>query len=403
MTTSGFDGCLAARLKARIADEGPIGVDAYMRACLSEEGGYYRARQPIGRAGDFITAPEISQVFGELIFVWCASVWRSMGAPSPLRLVELGSGRGALMADLLRATKALPAFRDAAQVTLIEQSETLIEVQRAALAQAVSEPTPASCPASVPGIHGFACREQDEDSRDKSGHDDRLERGTPKIIWARSLAEVPPGPAIVVANEFLDALPVRQFVMLRGAWRERRVGLDRCGHFVFTAARDAVALDEAPQDAGEGAIFETRPDADALIGALAARQEPFAALFVDYGHDGPALGDTLQAVRSHAFADPLASAGEADLTAHVDFGALRLAAARAGLAAHGPAPQRDFLFGLGLAQRMERLAASATPDQRAALEAGAARLVAPDQMGVLFKAMAVTSAAIPAPPPWSLS
>lgn len=349
---------LAERLKQRIAREGPISVDAYMQACLADaKAGYYTTRQPIGKDGDFVTAPEVSQIFGELISLWVAAVWQSMGAPKPIIIAELGPGRGTLMADALRAWRSVPGLLDSAVVALVEMSPALSDVQR-----------------------------------------DTLRASPVPLRWVDRLEALPDGPLIVFANELLDALPIRQLVRRDGAWHERCVGLDAGGHFIFVDG-DSVEHDD---DAPDGAIFEIRPGVAPLISTLAARavRAPVAALFVDYGHDTPGLGDTLQAVRSHDYADPLAAPGEADLTAHVDFAALKQAAEVSGLATYGPVPQGGFLLGLGLEARRDRLLQGATPAQAEAILTGAARLVDPRQMGLLFKVLAVTSVGLAPPLPF---
>jgi SAM-dependent MidA family methyltransferase len=339
-----------------IAAEGPIPVSRYMALCLGHpRHGYYMTRDPFGAGGDFTTAPEISQVFGELIGVWAAAVWEAMGQPNPVRLVELGPGRGTLMADLIRAAGALPGFRDALDIHLVETSPVLMEHQRKTLAAA-----------------GIAAS------------------------WHESLDTVPAGATILVANEFLDALPIRQFVMTDKGWRERVVGLNG-GRLAFGLAPDPVppSLMPAPlRNAREGAVFETCPTFATLAEELAARTTdgPLAALFIDYGHTASAYGETLQAVKAHRFDDPLAEPGEADLTAHVDFAAFAQAAVAAGLSASEVVTQRDFLFRLGLVERAEALA-RANPAAFEAIRSGAERLVdpAPTGMGALFKAMAIHS------------
>jgi SAM-dependent MidA family methyltransferase len=303
---------------------------------------YYATHDPFA---DFTTAPEIGQVFGELLGAWAAVTWRLLGAPDPVLLVEAGPGRGTLMADALRVVaRVAPAFRAACRVHFIETSARL----RAAQA------------ASVPGA-----------------------------VWHDDLASVPAGPAIVLANEFLDALPIRQFVRHGGAWQERFV---HAGAFVLRPCADQ---GEAP----EGAILERGEAASAWITALSGRlvREGGAALILDYGRDTPGLGDTLQALRAGRPADPLADPGEADLTSHVDFPALAAAAAAMGAQSHGPATQGAFLHALGLRLRTERLAA-AHPDRAAALRAAADRLASPSRMGQLFKAMAITPPGTPTPP-----
>ena len=355
---------LAVRLKERIAREGPISVEAYMEACLADkDAGYYPSRQPIGADGDFITAPEVSQIFGELLGLWAAAVWQSMGTPSPITIAELGPGRGTLMADALRAWRTVPEFLNVARVVLVETSPVLRDVQQAALSGAETE-----------------------------------------ISWCERIDAVPEGPLIVIANEFVDALPVRQFVWRAPSWRERCVSIGARGGFAFCEGKTVLepcAPDAAKmRDMPDGAILEIRPGADALIAELAARARaaPFAGLIVDYGHEETGLGDTLQAISQHAFADPLKAQGEVDLTAHVDFAALNDAAGATGLAVYGPKPQGSFLLTLGLEARRDRLCESAREEQRRNLITGTNRLVDPAAMGLLFKALAVTSPGL-APPP----
>ncbi|MFZ1103003.1 MAG: SAM-dependent methyltransferase [Hyphomicrobiaceae bacterium] len=359
---------LLAELTARIRREGPLTVEAYMEACLGHPlYGYYRKAQAIGGAGDFVTAPEISQVFGELIGLWCAVTWDAMGRPAPLRLVELGPGRGTLMRDALRAAKALPGFLAAVLVHLVEISPTLRQLQRETLA-----------PAAADG---------------------------PEVAWHEAIEAVPAGPAIVVANELLDALPVRQLIRDGGAWRERVVALrpDRrlqlaAGPTVQLMGRAARLLGDRP--APQGAIVELRPGEERLLAALAARAtqtSPLTALFIDYGPAEAAFGDTLQAVRGHAYADPLLEPGAADLTAHVQLAALVEKARAAGLAADGPITQAEFLGRLGIVERTARLMA-ANPARAGEIEAGTQRLMSPGGMGQLFKAVTARSPGLPVPP-----
>jgi NADH dehydrogenase [ubiquinone] 1 alpha subcomplex assembly factor 7 len=323
---------LAGELAARIKSNGPISVSDYIQACLHDPAhGYYRVRHAIGRQGDFITAPEISQIFGELIGLWCAVVWQQMGEPSAVRLIELGPGRGTLMRDALRAARAAE--------------------QRATLA---GEPVP--------------------------------------ISWRRELGTQDAAlPAIVIANEFLDALPLAQFVWRAGRWHERCVGLDTAGRLAF------VVGGEVPPPAGianaheDGWIFESRAPAFAdLAQQLAGLGPTSAALFIDYGHAHSALGDTLQAVREHRYEDPLAAPGEADLTAQVDFSAFAAAMRGQGLDCDGPVPQAAFLGQLGISERAARLMGS-NPAKAGGIETAVARLMAPSGMGSRFKAIGVRS------------
>ena len=358
---------LAGRLRTRIRKHGPIPLADYMAACLSDpQGGYYASRLPIGKSGDFITAPEISQVFGELVGLWAAAVWQSLGAPAQLTVVELGPGRGTLMADALRAWRSVPQFLGSVAIALVETSPTLREVQQERLAGSV-----------VP------------------------------IEWYTRIEDVPDGTLIVLANEFIDALPITQIIRREGEWRERCVTLGASGEFTLSdceAIRDDPALSHALAElAADGAIIELRPAADACVAHLATRaaQAPLAALIIDYGYAGPSFGDTLQAVRAHEFADPFAAPGETDLTAHVDFAALKRDAEAQQLAAHGPMPQGEFLLKLGLGARRDRLLQTARADQRDAIASGAARLVDPHKMGVLFKVLALTCGGVPPPPPFA--
>jgi SAM-dependent MidA family methyltransferase len=354
---------LLAELTARIRREGPLSVEAYMESCLSHPlYGYYRKAQAIGTAGDFVTAPEISQVFGELIGLWCAVTWDAMGRPSPLRLVELGPGRGTLMRDALRAAKAAPGFLAAVSVHLVEIGRTLRRLQRETLA--------------LGGVGGGS-----------------------KVAWHEAVEQVPPGPAIVVANEFLDALPIRQLVHDNGVWRERVVALRPDGRLQLVAGPAAPLTGGAARSlagASQGAIVELRPGEERLLAALAARASPLTALCIDYGPAEATFGDTLQAVRGHAYADPLLAPGAADLTAHVQFAPLLERACAAGLAVSGPLTQAELLGRLGIVERTARLMA-ANPTRAGEIEAGTQRLMSPGGMGQLFKAVAFRSPGLPAP------
>ena len=331
-------------------------VERYMALCLGHPlYGYYRTRDPLGARGDFTTAPEISQTFGELIGLWAAEVWRAMAEPSPVRLVELGPGRGTLMADALRAARVLPAFHSAAAVHLVETSPALRARQEATLA-----------PAGAP------------------------------VSWHDDLAEVPDGPAIVVANEFFDAQPIRQFVGTERGWCERLVGLGD-GGLAFGLAPGPAR--DVPLPVRPGATLDWPSAGLALIGTLAARVagQGGAALIIDYGHAKSGFGDTLQAVRAHAYADPLADPGEADLTAHVDFALLARAARIAGATVHGPVPQGDFLRALGIDARAAALKQRATQAQGDAIDAAVARITGSGegQMGELFKVLALAAPDLP--------
>lgn len=348
---------LLERIKGEIRRDGPMPVARYMALCTADPlDGYWQRAATIGSAGDFITAPEISQIFGELIGLWCAVTWQQMGSPDAVRLVELGPGRGSLMRDALRTVKrAVPAFHQAADAHLVELSEPL----RAAQASALSGLTP-----SIPHWHG-------------------------------DVGGVPEGPALIIANEFLDALPIRQLVSDGTAWRERVVALE--GERLVMAQGNVAATDVAV--AAAGSILELREGEEALLAKLTQRRAPFAALFIDYGPAEDASGDTLQAMRQHAYIDPLSDPGTADLTAHVHFASLARKAIAAGFAVDGPITQAEFLGTLGLAARASRLMA-ANPTEAGAIELAAQRLVAPTGMGSLFKVLCVRSPGLPKPPPW---
>jgi len=357
------DTSLAARLHARIAKDGPVTVEAFMQACLSDTAsGAYASRQPIGGKGDFITAPEISQIFGELLGVWAVTVWQSMGAPHSLIVAELGPGRGTLMADALRAWRGVPKFLESVAVAMVETSPVMAETQREALRDT-----------AVP------------------------------LRWYAKLDAVPDGPLIVLANEFVDALPVRQFVRRGNTWRERSVVNDDRGGFAFAEGDAATPeVSDLAHAAPDGTILETRPAALPLLRELGRRAARYglAALIIDYGHEETGFGDTVQAVRGHRFADPLANLGAADLSAQVDFADLKRHAGAFGLNAYGPVPQGEFLLKLGFGERRERLLQRAKSSQVAAIASGAWRLVDPMQMGVLFKVLALTSAELASPPPF---
>lgn len=338
----------------RIAREGPMPVHEFMRLCLSHpEHGYYRTQQAIGAAGDFVTAPEISQVFGELIGLWAAEIWAAIGRPSTIALVELGPGRGTLMADALRAiTRVAPEFLHALRVHLVEINTTLRAAQAAALKQAT--PT-----------------------------------------WHETIETLPDDPLIVIANEYFDALPIRQFIRTESGWRERVVTLD--GDRLAFAAGEPVDWGDI---ASPGSVAEISPEGQAQIGILARHiaHRRGAALIVDYGPFESGIGDTLQAIQRQQKVDPLAQPGLVDLTAHVDFARLAAAARAEGVASYGPIAQGTLLRRLGVAVRAATLVKSAGADRGGAIEMAIARLIEPDQMGTLFKALALVDAGQKPPP-----
>lgn len=351
---------LRERLRALIAAEGPITVADFMATALHDpKSGYYATRPALGEAGDFLTAPLVSQMFGELVGLWCASTWLALGRPTPFRWVEFGPGDGTLMADARRAVaRALPACVAAADIVFVETSPVLRERQRAAMG------------------------------------------GAPPT-WVETLDEVPGlCPIIAIGNEFLDCLPARQLVRTATGWAERRVGLDARGVLAFglaPAPADFVAppeFDAAP----EGAVLELSPDLAAFGLALGARiaGDGGAALFVDYGRAEPGLGDTLQALRRHEKVDVLATVGETDLTVHADFPTFAAAARTAGAETTAVVTQAELLSRLGIVERAEALAQS-RPDKADAIGRQLQRLMAPSQMGELFKAVVVHQGGLPVP------
>ncbi|RIK86908.1 MAG: methyltransferase [Hyphomicrobiales bacterium] len=354
---------LKDRLKRLIAAAGPISVADYMAACLFDaQAGYYTTREPFGAAGDFTTAPEISQMFGELVAVWAYSAWKAAGRPMPMVLAEIGPGRGTLMADMLRTLDRLDAgFVTRARIAMVEASPRLADIQRERLASGRGRPT-----------------------------------------WFCDLAALPRLPLVVVGNELFDALPVRQFVRTARGWRERMVGLGEDGGFAFVAGIagiDPALLPPEAAEAPEGAVFEVSPAREALMDAVATRiaADGGAALFIDYGHLRPGLGDTLQAVRDHAYDGIFAHPGAADLTSHVDFAALAHVAAMHGLEAT-TTTQGQFLLGLGLIERAGALGAAAGEDVRERLRGEVERLAGPDAMGNLFKVICVSRRGVRLPP-----
>lgn len=338
-------------LRDRIVEHGPISVAEYMELALNHpEHGYYSKRDPFGLRGDFVTAPEISQIFGEMIGLWCAQMWSLMGGGA-ISLVELGPGRGTLMADLLRATKKVPEFHEHLSIHMVEMSPTLAHAQYT-----------------------------------------RLRYEHPRIEWLDSLEEVPPAKTIYLANEFFDALPIKQFVMTEDGVCERRVGWNaETQQLEFTLAPPGLQLAKSGQTIPSGTVMEQCPAARSMVRSMADRLASHggAALVIDYGYLGDAHHDTLQAVRGHQFHPVLKEPGEADVTAHVDFTTLMQVAKDAGVGAHGLISQGEFLIRMGAELRGEMLLKASPPEVRAQIVAGLQRLIAPQQMGELFKVMAL--------------
>jgi SAM-dependent MidA family methyltransferase len=337
---------LTEMLTRRISADGPMPVSEYMATCLTHpELGYYTSRDPLGAAGDFITAPEISQMFGELVGLALAQAWLDQGAPAPVTLAELGPGRGTLMADALRATRQVPGFHDALSLTLVEASPVLRARQKAALA----------------------------------GWD---------VTFSAAADALPEAPTFLIANEFFDALPIRQYLRAGAGWRERLVGLQE-GALAFGLGSPVTPAALAGRDdVAEGGLVELCPAAESVMAAIAGRiaRHGGGALIIDYG-DWRSLGDTLQALRGHKPESPLAHPGAADLTAHVDFEALARAAEAAGAVTSRLTPQGVFLERLGIAQRARTLAAGLEGARLDAHLAAHGRLTHPDEMGTLFKVL----------------
>jgi len=342
-----------SRIAATIAAQGPVTVAQFMAMALIEQrSGYYATRNPLGGAGDFITAPLVSQMFGELIGLWCAQCWEDQKRPARPLLVELGPGDGTLMRDALRALKLAPEFRSQIEVVLVETSPVLREAQARALADTGVAVQPAESVDAVP-------------------HD---------------------RPLFLVANEFFDALPIHQYVKTPRGWCERMVRLDSEGGLAFAVAPVALPPGRVPANrdgAPDGGVYEASPAGEAIVEEIAHRiaADGGAALLIDYGYATPGFGETLQAVAAHKFCDVLAAPGSADLSAHVDFAALGEAAGRGGARACGPVEQGAFLTALGIVQRAQKLR-----DDEALM-----RLTAPEQMGALFKALAIVPKTAPAP------
>jgi SAM-dependent MidA family methyltransferase len=336
----------------QIRTGGPMSIATYMGLCLTHPSkGYYKNADPLGVKGDFITAPEISQMFGELIGFFCVGLWQQMGSPRDFTLLELGPGRGTLMADMLRVACRAEGFRDGLDLRLFETNPALIAEQHARL-----EPYGAK--------------------------------------WVDSFDKIGPGPLLVVANEFFDALPIRQFVRGKDGWHERMVGLDE-GKRRFGLNPTPIppeAMPPALADAEPDSVLEVGLAGGEVMKRLAANvaRQGGAILAIDYGYARTRTGETLQGVRRHGYADVLEAPGETDLSAHVDFEALGTIATQAGLAVQPLATQGDWLTRMGIVQRAAALGA-ANPTLAADIEAAKDRLVAPGQMGDLFKVFCAAS------------
>ena len=351
---------LADYIAALIRTGGPLTVARYMSESLNHpKWGYYARRNPLGSSGDFITAPEISQMFGELIAAWLIDCWDKMGQPNPVTVAELGPGRGTFISDLWRVAQMVPSFSRAINFCLVETSPMLRDQQRKKL--------------ELLGCSG-------------------------EVRWVESFEEVPEIPLLIIANEFFDALPVHQYIRLRGSWRERLVDIDPKTDHGFCYVANSKVTSTPWMEADEFGLpdaLEVCPMGLLLARAIGERlgQLPGAALIIDYKSSHP--GFSLQAVRAHSSANPLINPGESDLSCAVDFRALIRAASGAGARVHGPVPQGRFLDSLGIEQRAAALVKEASQEVGRAVLASKNRLVEPAFMGELFNVIAITSQDIP--------
>ena len=340
-------------LVRRIKTNGPMTVADYMSDCLMHpEYGYYQREKVFGVEGDFTTSPEISQMFGEMIGLWLIDRWKAIGSPPHFNLVECGPGRGTLMADILRTATEQASFLEAASVIFVEKSKQLKAEQKSRV---------------------------------------------PDAVWIDDISELPEGPLLLVANEFFDALPIHQFQKLDGLWLERRIGLDDGGKLIWTLSAPTAALSLMPEilkNSENGSMVELCPAALSVAGTIADHITKYggAALIIDYGYDKSATGDTFQAMKDHSYTNPLDSIGTADLTAHVNFDMLTKAVKEKGALVHGPVGQGSFLMSLGMGARAQNLSQNLDIKDQEDILASMVRLTSPDQMGELFRVVALASA-----------
>ncbi len=335
-----------------ISSEGPITLERYMEIVLHHpDYGYYRHDDPLGAHGDFVTAPEVTQMFGEMVGVWCVEVWKQMGEPNPFALLELGPGRGTLLMDILRATSKITGFQKAFRLHLFESNATLRKIQKEKL-------------------------------------------GDYAPVFVENIERLPWMPTIVLANEFFDTIPMRQFFKTEKGWRERLVDC-QAGRLLFIEGEPQLTpLGVAANVAGDtriGWTYEVSPSSLAIVQQVSGHvvRHGGAGLIVDYGYSAPMGADTLEAWHKHKFIDPLEFSGEADVTADVDFSALKTIALHTGARVVGPIGQGEFLKNLGIEVRAAQLVRSASEDTAAVVKADLNRLIDPAHMGVSFKAMSI--------------
>lgn len=341
-------------LKDAILQTGPISMAEFMQVALSHpEYGYYKTREPFGLQGDFTTSPEISQMFGELIGIWCVDIWYKMGSPKDIQLVEIGPGRGTLMADLLRITRHIPGFHDSISVSMVETSQRLCDVQRK----------------KIGNTH-------------------------PRIHWAQNLSDVAQKPLILMCNELFDALPVHQYVKQNDKWHEKMLGVNKSGELEFMLSPCAFNP-SANDETKDGSVIEICPLAEVIMQEISGRVREYggAALIIDYGYVKSEYKNTVSALSKHMHHDLLKNIGEADISAHVDFFALGKVAVNNDVEAYGAISQGEFLRNLGIEVRAEKLKENASEKQKADINSALERLVknGEKQMGELFKVLALAS------------
>ena len=355
---------LPGKLRDRIVKSGPLTIEQYMSEALSDpEYGYYRVNHPIGKKGDFITSPEISQLFGEMIGLWCAVSWQQMGSPSDINLIELGPGRGTMIFDVLRTIDIVPEFKKAAKIHLVESNRELQKLQQKSM-----------------GL------------------------GSKNCIWHETFDSVPEAPFLVLANEFLDALPIRQFLFTKSGWCERQVDFDKEENaFTWTLGEPQTSnpylLEFADRKWSDGIIYEFSQLARELTEKISTGiiKNKGRALLIDYGYNQNQGGDTFQAIHNHKYVNPLVNAGDADLSAHVDFGAVKLIAEKFGVKVNGPITQRDFLIQLGVEVRAKKLMDKSSTEQAINIKTGLDRLISRARMGELFKVICLSNFDTPPP------